>query len=88
MAWLASQTISFELGSISSLKTILPSSPSFASLAVSNRQLLKHIYIFLMKLHFSSTTTYILLAGRKSVTTRFHKVRIYYTRYVPLDFRA
>lgn len=72
MAWLASQTISFELGSISSLKTILPS--SFASLAVSNRQLLKHIYIFLMKLHFSSTTTYILLAGRKSVTTRFHKV--------------
>ena len=69
MAWLASQTISFELGSISSLKTILPS--SFASLAT---QLLKHIYTFLMKLHFSSTTTYILLAGRKSVTTRFHKV--------------
>ena len=87
MAWLASQTISFELGSISSLKTILPSSPSFASLAVSNRQLLKHIYIFLMKLHFSSTTTYILLAGRKVSQPDSIKCE-YTTRYVPLDFRA
>ena len=85
MACLASQTISFELGSISSLKTILPS--SFASLAVSNRQLLKHIYIFLMKLHFSSTTTYILLAGRKVSQPDSIKCE-YTTRYVPLDFRA